>query len=205
MEGKHSLAAKLLVVSGKLSGLNEGFSLYSAPTGEKVNSKTLAAYLLAATIEDLKNRGIIEYKEDEIKVLGGKLPVLILKRKKNEGVGFEKTILEKLDEEKNLIDLVKDLIGGMYQIPEYQLLWLIRSEFPQDEYMCQETVKTLFIFSRKETRWIPEKVNPLVEKWLPELKPVWEKVLNLPWLKTAVRDCSLGLAKTRAQSKDDDD
>jgi hypothetical protein len=205
MDQKHSLAAKLFVVSGKLSGLNEGFSLYAAPTGEKINSKTLAIYLLAATIEDLKNRGVIEYKEDEKKVLGGTLPILVLKRKKNEGVGFEKTFLEKLDEEKNLIDLTRDIIGGTYQMPEYQLFWLIRKEFPQDEYMREETVKMMFVFSRKETRWIPEKVNPLVEKWLPELTPVWEKVLKLPWLKTAVRNCNFGLSATRAQEKDDDD
>jgi hypothetical protein len=204
MDQKYSLAARLLVVSGKLPGLNEGFSLYAAPTGEKINSKTLAIYLLCATIEDLKNRGVIEYREDEKKVLGGTLPILVLKRKKNEGVGFEKTILEKLDQEKNLIDLTSDIIGGTYQMPEYQLLYLIRKEFPQDEYMRQETVKMLFVFSRKETRWIPEKIAPLVEKWLPELTPIWEKVLKLPWLKTAVRDCNFGLAANRAQPKDDD-
>jgi hypothetical protein len=204
MDSKYSLAAKLLLVSGKLSGLNEGLSLYSSPTGEKVNSKTLAIYLVAATIEDLKNKGLIEYKEGEISAIGGKLPVLILNRKKNEGVGFEKTVLEKLDEEMNLIDLVGKLVGGMYQIPEYRLLWLIRSEFPNEEFMREETVKMMFVFSRKETRFIPEKVAPLVEKWLPELEPVWNKVLELPWLKTAVRNCNLGLSAVRAIDKDDD-
>jgi hypothetical protein len=205
MDEKYSLAAKLLIVCGKLSGLNEGFSFYQTPTGEKVNSRTLAIYLIAATIEDLKNRGIIDYKEGEIKAIGGKLPVLILSRKKNEGIGFEKTVLEKLEKEKNLIDLVKDIIGGMYQIPEEHLLWMIRREFPIDEYMRQETVTTMFIFSRKETRWIPEKVAPLAEKWLPELEPVWKKVLELPWLKTAIRDCNFGLSSTQAERKDDDD
>jgi len=205
MDEKYSLAAKLLIVCGKLSGLNEGFSFYQTPTGEKVNSRTLAIYLIAATIEDLKNRGIIDYKEGEIKAIGGKLPVLILSRKKNEGIGFEKTVLEKLEKEKNLIDLVKDIIGGMYQIPEERLLWMIRREFPTDEYIRQETVTTMFIFSRKETRWIPEKVAPLAEKWLPELEPVWKKVLELPWLKTAIRDCNFGLSSTQAERKDDDD
>jgi len=204
MEDKYSLAARLLIVSGKFSGLNEGFSFYQTPTGEKVNSRILANYLIAATIEDLKNKGLIDYKEGEIKAIGGKLPVLILNRKKNEGVGFEKTVLEKLEKEKNLIDLIKDIIGGMYQIPEERLLWMIRREFPTEEYMRQETVKTMFVFSRTETRWIPEKVTPLADKWLPQLKPVWEKVLNLPWLKTAVRDCNFGLSASRAIPKDDD-
>lgn len=205
MDNKYSLAARLLIVSGKLSGLNEGLALYQSPTGEKVNSKTLAIYLVAATIEDLKNRGIIEYKEGEISAIGGKLPVLILNRKKNEGVGFEKTVLEKLDKEMNLIDLVRKLVGGMYQIPEYRVLWLIRSEFPDEEYMREETVKMMFVFSRKETRFIPEKVDPLVKKWLPELEPVWKKVLELPWLKTAIRDCNLGLSATRDTSDQDRD
>ena len=113
--------------------------------------------------------------------------------------------MEKLEKEKNLIDLIKDIIGGMYQIPEERLLWMIRREFPTDEYMRQETIKTMFVFSRTETRWIPEKVTPLAEKWLPELKPVWEKVLKLPWLKTAVRDCNFGLSFSRAIPKDHDD
>ena len=204
MEDKYSLAAKLFLVSGKLSGLNEGLQLYNSPTGEKINSRILAAYLVAATIEDLKKRGIIEYKEGEIGAIGGKLPVLILNRRINEGVGFEKKFLEKLDKEKNLIDLVKVIIGGQYQIPEYQLLWPIRSEFPNEEFMRQETVTMLFVFKRSETRFIPEKINPLVEKWLPELKPVWESVLALPWLKTAVRNCNMGLSFTKAQEKDDD-
>jgi hypothetical protein len=205
MEDNYSLAAKLLIVSGKLPGLSEGFTFYPTPTGEKVNSHTLATYLIAATIEDLKNRGIIDYKEGEIKAIGGQIPVLILNRKKNEGIGFEKTFLEKLEKEKNLIDLVRDIIGGMYQIPEQRLLWLIRSEFPTDKYMREETVKVMFVLSRKETRWIPEKVAPLVEKWLPEMKSVWEKVLQLPWLKTAVRDCNFGMSSSRAMEKDDDD
>jgi hypothetical protein len=62
----------------------------------------------------------------------------------------------------------------------------------------------MFVFSRKETRFIPEKINPLVEEWLPELTPVWENVLELPWLKTAVRDCNFGLSSTKAAEKDDD-
>jgi len=206
MDDKYSLAAKLLIVCGKLPGLNEGFSFYQTPTGEKVNSKTLATYLIAATIEDLKKRGIIDYKEGEIKAIGGKIPILILSRKKNQGVGFEKAVLEKLDKEKNLIDLVRDLVGGIYEIPEQRLLWLIRNEFPEEEYMRQETVTTMFIFSRKETRWIPEKVAPLVEKWLPELEPVWREVLELPWLKTAIRDCNFGFSSTRQvfDKKDED-
>jgi hypothetical protein len=206
MEGKYSLAARLLIVSGKLSGLTEGFTFYETPTGEKINSRTLAAYLIAATIEDLKKRGIIDYKEGEIKaVIGGNIPVLILNRKKGEGVGFEKIVLEKLEKEKNLIDLIKDIIGGAYQIPEQRILWLIRKEFPTDEYMRQEKVTMMFIFSRMETKWIPEKVTPLAEKWLPELRPVWEKLLSLPWLKTAVRNVNFGLSATKAQEKDDND
>jgi len=205
MEGKYSLAARLLIVSGKLPGLNEGFQLYESPTGEKINSRILVSYLIAATIEDLKSRGVIEYKEEEKKALFGKIPVLILKRKKNEGVGFEKIILGKLDKEKNLIDLIKEIIGGAYQIPEYRLLWLIRNEFPEEKYMRQEKVTTMFIFSRMETRWIPEKVAPLVDEWLPKLKPIWERMLKLPWLKTAVRNCNFGLSSTKAEDKDDRD
>jgi hypothetical protein len=204
MEEKYSLAAKLFIISGKLSGLNEGLQLYNSPTGEKINSRILASYLIAATIEDLKKREIIDFKEGEIKAIGGKFPVLILDRKKNEGIGFEKVLLEKLDKEKNLVDLIKDIIGGQYQIPEYQLLWFIRKEFPNQEFTQQETVKILFIFSRKETRFIPGKINPLVEKWLPELKPDWEKMLTLPWLKTVVRNVNMGLSLTKAQEKHDD-
>jgi hypothetical protein len=205
MENKHSLAAKLLIVSGKLTGLNEGFTFYETPTGEKINSRILAAYLIAATIEDLKDKRAVEYKEGEIKaIIGGNIPVLILNRKKNEGIGFEKIVLEKLEKEKNLIDLVRDIMGGAYQIPEQRLLWLIRKEFPTEEYMRQEKVTMMFVFSRMETKWIPEKVMPLAEKWLPELKPVWEKTLNLPWLKTAVRNVNFGLSATKAQEKDDD-
>ena len=142
----------------------------------------------------------MEYREAGLKVIGGEIPVLVLNRKNTDGTGFEKTLLEKLDKEKNLIELVKDIIGGRYQIPEQQLLWLIRSEFPHDEYTRQEEVG-FFLFKRKETRWIPEKVNPLVDTWLPQVKPIWEETLRLPWLKTAVRDFNFGLSSQKASPK----
>ena len=204
MADNYSLAAKLLIVSGKLPGLTEGLLFYVTPTGEKVNSRLLVAQLLAATIEDLKNRGLLEYHQEEKQVLGGKLPLLVLHRLKSEGIGFEKILLDKLDKDKNLIDLTGDIIGGRYELPEYQILWLIRQEFPVTEFMRQEEVKMMFIFSRKETRWIPEKVQPLVDSWLPELKPIWEKTLQLSWLKTAIRDCNFGSSSTTAADKDDD-
>ena len=204
MDKSYSLAAKLFLVSGQLPGLTGGMTFYETPTGEKVNSRVLVAYLLAATIEDLKNRGALEYEEKEMKALLGQLPILVLRRKKTDGIGFEKTLLAALDKEMNLIDLVKKLIGGLYQLPEYQILWLIRQEFPQAEFMREETVKMMFVFSRKETRWIPEKVQPLATKWLPELKPVWEKTLKLSWLKTCVRNCNFGFSFTKVQPKDDD-
>jgi hypothetical protein len=198
-----TLAAKLFMVSGKLPGLTEGFCFYQTPSGEKVNSGILAAYLTAATIENLSKRGALEYREAELPVIGGKIPILVLNRKTTDGTGFEKSLLEKLDKEKNLIELVKDMIGGMYQLPENQLLWLIRSEFPYNEYTHQVEVRVLFL-KRKETQWIPEKVKPLVDTWLPQVKPVWEETLLLPWLKTAVRDFNFGLSSTKASPKDRD-
>jgi hypothetical protein len=196
----HSLAAKLFMVSGKLPGLTEGFCFYETPSGEKVNSRILAAYLTAATIENLSKQGALEYREAGLKAIGGEIPVLILNRKNTAGTGFERTFLEKLDTEKNLIELVKDIIGGRYQIPEHQLLWLVRSEFPHNEYTRQQEVG-FFLFKRKETRWIPEKVKPLVDIWLPQLKPIWEDTLRLPWLKTAVRDFNFGLSSQKAFPK----
>jgi uncharacterized protein (DUF3820 family) len=196
----YSLAARLFMVSGKLPGLNEGFCFYETPSGEKVNSRTMAAYLTAATIENLSKRGALEYRESELPVIGGNVPVLVLNRKTTEGTGFEKTLLEKLDEEKNLIELVKSIIGGMYQLPENQLLWLIRREFPNSEYTREVEVGVLFL-KRKETRWIPEKVKPLVDIWLPQVLPVWEETLRLPWLKTAVRDINFALAAKKASPK----
>ena len=188
-----SLAARLFIVSGKLPGLNQGLTLYTTPSGEKVNSRLLTTCLIAATIEHLRNQGALDYREEEMQVLGGKLPVLTLKRINTEGVGFERLLLEKLDIEKNLIELVKEIIGAMFEMPEYQVLWLIRSEFPEAEYMRKERVKFLF-FSRWETRWIPEKVKPLVDSWLNGLAPVWETTLQLPWLKTAIRDCNFAFS-----------
>jgi hypothetical protein len=199
----YSLATKLFIVSGKLPGLTEGLCFYQTPSGEKVNSRILAAYLTAATIENLSKRGALEYRESELQVLGGKIPVLVLNRKITGGTGFEKSLLEKLDKEKNLIELVKDMIGGMYQLPENQLLWLIRSEFPQNDYTHQVEVRVLFL-KRKETQWIPEKLKPLIDTWLPQVKPVWEETLRLPWLKTAVRDFNFGLSSRKASPKDND-
>jgi hypothetical protein len=203
MAEDHSLAAKLFMVSGKLPGLTEGLCFYETPTGEKVNSRVLAAYLTAATIENLSKIGALEYREAGLKVLGGEIPILIINRKNIDGTGFDKIVLEKLDSEKNLIELVKDIIGGRYEIPEQQLLWLIRSEFPHNEYTRQEEVRFLFM-KRKETRWIHEKVNPLVDAWLPQVKPIWEETLKLPWLKTAVRDFNFGLSSQKASPKNDD-
>ena len=195
-----SITARLFMVSGKLHGLNQGLTFYDTPSGEKVNSRLLATYLVAATIEYLKNKGALEYRLDEIPAIMGKLPVVVLRRTITDGIGFEKLILEKLDSENNLIDLVKGIIGARYQMPEYQVLWLIRSEFPQAEFMRKEQVKTLF-FSRWETRWIPEKVKPLVDEWLAELSPVWDATLNLPWIQTAVRDCNFAYSGTMASEK----
>jgi hypothetical protein len=193
-----SIAARLFMVSGKVPGLNQGFTFYDSPSGEKVNSRLLAAHLIAATIEYLKNKGSLEYQLSEIPALMSKVPVLILKRHNTDGVGFEKLLLEKLDKEKNLIELVKDIIGAMYREPEYQVLWLIRSEFPHAEYMRKEKVKTL-IFSRWETRWIPDKVKPLVDEWMAELSPLWDATIKLPWLQTAVRDCNFAFSSTMVQ------
>lgn len=200
----YSLAAKLFIVSGKLPGLNEGLSFYPTPSGEKVNSRILAAYLTAASIENLKKRGALEYRESEIQALGGKIPVLILNRKNLDGIGFDKILLEKLEKEKNLIELVRAIIGGRYQMPEYQLLWMVRSEFPESEYLRKEEVR-VFLMKRKETRWIPEKIRPLMDTWLPQVKPVWEETLLLPWLKTAVRNCNFGFSSEKAfpEKKDD--
>lgn len=199
----YSLAARLFIVSGKLPNLTEGMCFYPTPSGEKVNSRTLAAYLIAATIEDLKKRGALEYRESEITAIGGQIPVLVLNRKSLDVIGFEKILLEKLNKTMNLIDLVRAIIGGRYQMPEYQLLWLIRSEFPPDEYLRKEEVG-FFIFKRKETRWIPEKAQPLIESWLPELKPTWDEVLRLPWLKTAVRNLNFAVSAERVIPRDKD-
>jgi hypothetical protein len=169
--GNISIAARLFMVSGKMPGLNQGLSFYDTPSGEKVNSRLLAAYLIAATIEYLNNRGSLEYRPDEIPAIMGKVPVLMLRRINIDGVGFEKLVLEKLDAEKNLIELVKDIIGARYLIPEERVLWLIRKEFPGAEFMREEKVKVLFL-SRMVMRWIPEKVKPLVDGWLAELTPV---------------------------------
>jgi hypothetical protein len=198
----YSVAAKLFMVSGKLPGLTEGLSFYQSPSGEKVNSRVLAAYLTAATIESLSKRGALEYREAEIQAIGGKIPVLVLNRKSADGIGFEKILLEKLDTEKNLIDLTKDIIGGRYQSPESQVLWLIRREFPQTEYTRQEEVG-VFLMKRKETCWIPEKVKPLIDAWLPQMTTLWDETLRLPWLKTAVRDFNFGLSSQKAIPKRD--
>jgi hypothetical protein len=205
MADQYSLSAKLFMVSGKMPGLNEGLSFYDTPTGEKVNSRTLASYLIAATIEDLSKKGLLEYRLEEMKVIGGKLPLIVLKRKGTQAIGFEKLLLDNLDKEMNLIDLVKKIIGGMYQMPENQLLWLIRSEFDVKELMRKEKVTMLFVFSRMETRWIPEKVQPFVDEWLNELKPVWGETLELPWLKTAVRNCNFAYSHSKVQTDTDDD
>jgi len=71
--------------------------------------------------------------------------------------------------------------------------------------MRQETVKVMFVLSRQETKWIPEKVKPLVDEWLPKMKPIWEKTLALPWVKTAIRDCNFGFSASKTQVKFDDD
>jgi len=69
-----SLAARMFMVSGKIPGLTQGFSLYETPSGEKVNSRVLAAYLIAATIEYLKSIGSLDYRQDEVAAIGGRLP-----------------------------------------------------------------------------------------------------------------------------------
>jgi hypothetical protein len=193
-----SVAARLFMVSGRLPGLNQGFSFYDTPSGEKVNSRLLATYLIASTIEHLKNRKSLEYRPDEISAIMGKVPVLVLKRLNLDGTGFEKLMLEKLDAEKNLIDLVKDIVGARYIIPEERVLWLIRNEFPAVEFMREEKVKVAFL-SRTELRWIPEKVKPLVDGWLAELAPVWDVTLKLPWLAIAARDCNFAFSSMKAE------
>jgi hypothetical protein len=199
-----SLAARMYMVSGKIPGLTRGFSIYETPSGEKVNSRVLAAYLIAATVEYLKSTGSLDYRLDEIPAIGGRLPVLILNRLAWNGAGFERKMLEKLDVPKNLIELVKDLIGGRYQVPEEHILWLIRSEYPREEFMRQEQVKVLMM-SRMEARWIPEKVMPLVNAWYNDLLPWWNHTLGLPWLQTAVRNCNFAFTATKAQPRRDND
>jgi hypothetical protein len=202
--GDFSLAARMFMVSGKIPGLNQGLSFYDTPSGEKVNARLLATCLIAATVEYLRTLGSLTYQFGEIPGIGANLPTLIISRLAWTGTGFERTLLERLDAPKNLVDLAKAIIGGKYRVPEHQVLWLIRSEYPAAEFTRQEQVKTL-MFSRMETRWIPEKVLPLVDAWYGGLLPWWNHTLNLPWLQMAVRNCNFAYSFTTAQPKRDRD
>ena len=199
-----SLAARMFMVSGKIPALSQGLSFYETPSGEKVNARALASHLIAATVAYLKTTGSLDYRLDEIPAVLGSLPVLVLSRINGNGNGFERFMLERLDNPKNLIDVVREVIGGRYQMPEHRILWLIRSEYPEAEFMRREQVKTL-VFSRMETRWIPEKVSPLVNAWYADLIPWWNYTLNLPWLNTAVRDCNFAYSAMTAQARRDND
>jgi len=202
---KYSLAARIFLCAGKLPGLTSGLSFYQAPTGEKVNARNLTRFLMIATLNRLLEEKKISMKEAEKKALvGGSLPILTFSRLSKEAIGFSSLILEKLEKEKDLIQLTKDLIGGRYQLPENRILYLIKQELEPAGLSEEVEIKRFLGRKKIEKHWRLEKIQPLVEEFLPEIKKAWSQVQKLSWKNTADRNLNFGFSFSQKSIDRDD-
>ena len=165
----------------------------------------LARFLIIATLNRLLEEKKILMKEAEKKALiGGNLPILIFSRLSKEAIGFSSLILDKLEKEKNLIQLTQDLINGKYQLPENRVLYLAKQELVADEFIDKVEVKHFMGRKKIEKRWRVEKVQPLVEEFLPGIKKVWLQVQKLSWKNTAERNINFGFSFSKKIEEDED-
>jgi len=145
-------------------------------------------------------------KQSEKKTLvGGNLPILTFNRLSKEAIGFSSLILDKLEKEKDLIQLTKDLIGGRYQFPENRILYLVKQELEAAGFTEEVEIKRFLGRKKIEKRWRLEKIQPLVEEFLPEIKKVWSQVQKLSWKNTADRNLNFGFSFSQKSVDRDDD
>ncbi len=198
-----SIAAKIYLLSGKISHLTEGFCFTQAPTGGMVNTQRLAEAMIMATLIGLVKEGKIEVKDESKKVLFMVAPILTLKRKATGGTGLGKAILDQLNEDKDLAKVMVAIIGGVWMIPQNAILVPVEKELAG--LFKEVEVKKILGVKRMEKVWDEKKVAELVKKYEAEAQKAFQETIDIPWRLTAIRNLHIAWGQTTKREKRDHD
>jgi len=114
-------------------------------------------------------------------------------------------ILDKLEKDKDLLQLTQDLIKKKYQLPENRILYLVKQELTAAGLIEEVKIKRFLGREKTEKRWRVEKVQSLVKKFLPEIKKVYLQVQKLSWKNTAERNINFGFSFSKQAEKNEDE
>jgi len=196
-----SIAAKVYLLSGKISHLTQGFCFTKAPTGETVNTQRLAEGMILATLLELVKDGKLEMRDESKKVLFMVQPIIMLKRKSSEGMGLAKAILDRLSEDKKLTDVITEIVGAVYLVPQERILSLVEKELT-DLFKVVEVKKMLGV-TRNEKVWDEKKVTDLVKKYEGEAQKSFQETIDTPLRMMSLSSIHIAWGQTTEKKKDD--
>ena len=196
-----SISAKIYLLSGKISHLTQGFCFTKAPTGEMVNTQRLAEGMILATLLELVKDGKLEMKDESKKVLFMVAPIIMLKRLNSDGAGLAKAILDKLSEEKKLTDVIVEIVGAVYLVPQEKILSLVEKELTGLFEVVE--VKKMLGVTRREKVWDEKKVADLVKRYEGEAQKAFQETIDTPLRMMSLSSIHIAWGQTTEKKKDD--
>jgi hypothetical protein len=196
-----SISAKIYLLSGKISHLTAGFCFTKSPTGEMVNTQRLAEGMILATLLELVKDSKLEMRNESKKVLFMVAPIIMLKRLNSDGTGLAKAILDRLTEEKKLTDVITEIIGGVYLVPQYTILGFAEKELAG---LFNEVEVKKMLLTRKEKVWDEKKVADLVKKYQDEAQKAFQETIDTPLRMMALSSLHIAWGQTTEKRKDHD-
>jgi hypothetical protein len=198
-----SVAAQIYLLSGKIPHLTEGFCFTKSPTGEMVNTQRLAEAMILGTLLELVSEKKLEMKDESKKVLFMVAPIITLKRLSSAGTGLAKAILDRLDTQKKLTDVITEIIGGVYLVPQYTILGLVEKEFAG--LFKEVEVKKMFGAVRKERVWDEKKIADLVKIYEKEAQKAFQNTIDMPLRMMSLSSLHIAWGQTTKKKKKDHD
>jgi hypothetical protein len=198
-----SAAAKIYLLSGKISHLTEGFCFTKSPTGEMVNTQRLAEAMILVTLLELVQEKKLEMKDESKKVLFMVSPIITLKRLGSGGVALAKAILDRLEKDKSLTEVVTEIVGGVWLVPQYSILGLVEKEFVG--LFKEVEVKKMFGVTGKEKVWEEKKIAELVKNYEQEAQKAFQATIDMPLRMMSLSSLHIAWGQTTKKKKEDRD
>jgi hypothetical protein len=188
---EYSIAAKILVCSGKVIAAGGFLHSYMSPTGESVNGKALAEAAVVAQISSLEAGGYVQIWEVEQKRLLGSYKTFGVRAIYSGAPGFGGTLLEATGwQDAFLTDMVASLIR-MSDDPTRVLISRFADEFRDVGILRGDT-------------WDPEWRDYLVAQYAREAWDAVEAARARPDYERLRQSIALGIGFKLQQRKDDD-
>jgi hypothetical protein len=190
-DAEFSIAAKILLCSGRILPPGGILAGWTSPTGERVSFKTLAETIVIAELDWLVTAGHAQIWEAERKHLIGSMPTIMVRSLYSSAPGgFGTRFLEATGwVDADLMDVVRTLIGRRSHAPLLELLSSV-----EDEYRAAGILHG----NAWDARWR----DYLVEQWGREAWDTVQRTDTLPWREAARR--TVGVASGSLLESDDD-